>query len=500
MTHLFLESLLELFGLPKDDNLAWFGDHANAAMGIPLENEQLHHSVLEDLRDTGLENIAKESGFLTEQGSIPGLRSVIPNAPRRVKVVPLNAPPRPPSLRRVTLNGGGSEQSSSSPATPIQKEEEEEVSSAKSGSRSSRRRRGQPAEVVVNQHVTRSRRSLSSSINAVAAEAAAANTNTNVNNNNNNKQSNTNVDEKNNVAVGANEDGNNNNSNNNNNQQSLLAASMASSPIDESSASLSPMKRGRSKTRSAGSGRRGKARRSRSGGGGGNSANAGGPKGLRHFALAVCNKVREKGVTSYNEVADELVHDFEEDDGGGSVMRSDEKNIRRRVYDALNVLSAMDIIRKDKKDIHWVGLPACSSAEVRDLEQEVRSRAERVAKKEEHARELQQQLHLYRSLIERNAKAGVPASTSMSMSSMLHEGMTSNPNNNTISSMQAAERLGIPFILVSTNNTSKIDLRVSSDRTEYCFDFTHPFELRDDTEIVKAVLLNSVMEMEGKNP
>lgn len=40
------------------------------------------------------------------------------------------------------------------------------------------------------------------------------------------------------------------------------------------------------------------------------------------------------------------------------------KNIRRRVYDALNVLMAMSIIEKEKKEIRWVGLPT-SSAQVR---------------------------------------------------------------------------------------------------------------------------------------
>ena len=29
----------------------------------------------------------------------------------------------------------------------------------------------------------------------------------------------------------------------------------------------------------------------------------------------------------------------------------------RRAYDALNVLTAMDIISKDKKDIQWKGFP-----------------------------------------------------------------------------------------------------------------------------------------------
>jgi hypothetical protein len=35
-----------------------------------------------------------------------------------------------------------------------------------------------------------------------------------------------------------------------------------------------------------------------------------GGKGLRHFSKKVCEKVRRKGTTSYNEVADELVAEF----------------------------------------------------------------------------------------------------------------------------------------------------------------------------------------------
>lgn len=38
-------------------------------------------------------------------------------------------------------------------------------------------------------------------------------------------------------------------------------------------------------------------------------------------------------------------------------MQYDEKNIRRRVYDALNVLMAMGIIERERKDIFWKGLP-----------------------------------------------------------------------------------------------------------------------------------------------
>ena len=67
----------------------------------------------------------------------------------------------------------------------------------------------------------------------------------------------------------------------------------------------------------------------------------------------VCRKVEEKGSTSYNEVADELVQELatEGDFGPGKETQYDDKNIRRRVYDALNVLMAIDIISKDKKEI-----------------------------------------------------------------------------------------------------------------------------------------------------
>jgi len=45
----------------------------------------------------------------------------------------------------------------------------------------------------------------------------------------------------------------------------------------------------------------------------------------------------------------------------------DEKNIRRRVYDALNVLMAMDIISKDKKEIQWKGLPRTSVNDIEEI-------------------------------------------------------------------------------------------------------------------------------------
>ncbi len=65
-------------------------------------------------------------------------------------------------------------------------------------------------------------------------------------------------------------------------------------------------------------------------------------KGLRHFSLKVCEKVELQKNTSYNRVADDLVKDLTNPATAGIGKKTyDEKNIRRRVYDALNVLMAL---------------------------------------------------------------------------------------------------------------------------------------------------------------
>ncbi|KAI9473621.1 MAG: transcription factor DP1 [Benjaminiella poitrasii] len=92
-------------------------------------------------------------------------------------------------------------------------------------------------------------------------------------------------------------------------------------------------------------------------------------KGLRLFSKQVSDKVAQKGITTYNEVADELAAEIQH------VV--DQKNVRRRVYDALNVLMAMDIIAKDRKQIKWLGIPdtttPASSSNNSSVELEIKS-------------------------------------------------------------------------------------------------------------------------------
>ncbi|KAG8586658.1 hypothetical protein GDO81_005442 [Engystomops pustulosus] len=175
-------------------------------------------------------------------------------------------------------------------------------------------------------------------------------------------------------------------------------------------------------------------------------------KGLRHFSMKVCEKVQKKGTTSYNEVADELVAEFSSADNHISPNESqayDQKNIRRRVYDALNVLMAMNIISKEKKEIKWIGLPTNSAQECQNLEVERQRRLERIKQKQSQLQEL----------ILQQANRSPPAN------SVIH----------------------LPFIIVNTSKKTVIDCSISNDKFEYLFNFDNTFEIHDDIEVLKRM-------------
>jgi hypothetical protein len=119
--------------------------------------------------------------------------------------------------------------------------------------------------------------------------------------------------------------------------------------------------------------------------------------------MKVCHKVKENGKTTYNEVTDELIKEvFAEHIEVDSKGKLHEKNICRRLYDALNVLMAMDIISKDKKDIPWKGLPSNTHHNLDMLQREQQFRHSKVERKHESHRELLVQQVCFHNLVQHN--------------------------------------------------------------------------------------------------
>ncbi|KAG2310279.1 hypothetical protein Bca52824_021836 [Brassica carinata] len=189
-------------------------------------------------------------------------------------------------------------------------------------------------------------------------------------------------------------------------------------------------------------------------------------RGLRQFSMKVCEKVESKGRTTYNEVADELVGEFAlpiNDETSPDQQQYDEKNIRRRVYDALNVLMAMDIISKDKKEIQWRGLPRTSLSDIEELKAERLSVRNRIEKKTAYSQELEEQYVGLQNLIRRN------------------EHLYSSGNAPT-------GGVALPFILVQTRPHATVEVEISEDMQLVHFDFNStPFELHDDNFVLKTM-------------
>ncbi|KAM7526156.1 hypothetical protein LguiA_016058 [Lonicera macranthoides] len=189
-------------------------------------------------------------------------------------------------------------------------------------------------------------------------------------------------------------------------------------------------------------------------------------RGLRQFSMKVCEKVESKGRTTYNEVADELVAEFADPGNGVSSpdqQQYDEKNIRRRVYDALNVLMAMDIISKDKKEIQWRGLPRSSLNDIEELKSDRLGLRNRIEKKAAYLKELEEQYVGLQNLIQRNEQ---------------------------LYSSEDAPSGGValPFILVQTRPHATVEVEISEDMQLVHFDFNStPFELHDDNYVLKAM-------------
>ena len=192
-------------------------------------------------------------------------------------------------------------------------------------------------------------------------------------------------------------------------------------------------------------------------------------KGLRHFSMKVCEKVKAKGVTTYNEVAEELVRELT--DPTCQSPSDDQKNIKRRVYDALNVLMAMNIIVKEKKVIKWVGLPTNSVQEAYGLESEKSQRMERIKEKTRQLQELIIQQIAFKNLVERNKE---------------HERRVGEPTPN--SSIQ------LPFIIVSTKKDTVVDVQINNDKSEWLFDFNDLFETHDDMEVLRRMDMDLGLE------
>lgn len=150
------------------------------------------------------------------------------------------------------------------------------------------------------------------------------------------------------------------------------------------------------------------------------------------------------------------------------------KNIRRRVYDILNVLIAMEIISRDKKEIKWKGLPSNSERDLEMLQRERQAVCRSIEEKQEHLQELLMQQVALKNLIKRNA--------ALEKTEPVGED----------------QRIPLPFIVINTNKDTIVECEMAENQTDIFFNFNNTFEIHDDNEILKRMKLQTVPPGEMK--
>jgi transcription factor Dp-1 len=134
------------------------------------------------------------------------------------------------------------------------------------------------------------------------------------------------------------------------------------------------------------------------------------------------------------------------------------------VYDALNVLMAMDIITKEKKMIQWRGLPTNTQQEGSRMQMDLSSREDRLNKKRLHLQELLTQQISFKNLINRNKAGGSSIHSGANGSAAVGPSSSADP--------AAPDRIPLPFIIVNSGKETVIDCEMAEDKQEIFFNFS----------------------------
>jgi hypothetical protein len=76
-------------------------------------------------------------------------------------------------------------------------------------------------------------------------------------------------------------------------------------------------------------------------------------KKLIFLSGRVLDMIKEKRITTGNQIAKSIINDMIGKKSG--FYEIEFKNVQRRVYDALNVLHAMNFITKERNEIRYIG-------------------------------------------------------------------------------------------------------------------------------------------------
>ena len=121
----------------------------------------------------------------------------------------------------------------------------------------------------------------------------------------------------------------------------------------------------------------------------------------------------------------------------------------------------MNIIKKEKKEISWIGFPSDATQDDSMYLNEKKNIERRIQQKRKKLQELLYRQIAIKQLIERNSKAETET-----------------------------DCLFLPFVLINAPKDCRINCEMLDDRSSYLFDFDQPYVINEDIEVLRLMNLH----------
>ena len=200
-------------------------------------------------------------------------------------------------------------------------------------------------------------------------------------------------------------------------------------------------------------------------------------RGLKHFSKRVLTAFYEK-TTTLDQVSKDLMVQFSGSSYNEDV--TDERSVKRRVYEVCNVAQALDLIEIEDKKIIWRGITSSQSSYM--YENELMARKARIVSKKRLVRDLIMHQLAFRRLVNRNREDQGKDASHLNISDSNNSSASSN------------SRIMIPAMTISFKDTGSMRLETDTAMTEAHMAFSEPFEIHDEKEILRQMRLQEFSE------
>ena len=195
--------------------------------------------------------------------------------------------------------------------------------------------------------------------------------------------------------------------------------------------------------------------------------------GLKEISKRVMEIIKQSGKTTYKAISDQIVNEINEKSS------KDEKNIRRRIYDSLNVMKSMKLFQKDKssKTIMW------NYDQELDPLNEIENKNEFNEKNKENKIDSGDIASLKKEIKEKNKKLELLRKELIGLKNVLERNARENKK------VPEEEKLYFPFIVIEfpTNKDPKINVALNDNKTKAHFGFDEVISMYGDLDAVSKI-------------